>query len=136
MANKLIPLPNVSQSFKLKRDMNIFLEMAHDRVKEEVATLRKEGKIQPEPKKEKKEIDFDKEMITKAFERYKEKTVGVNELLGLRDFDKNFTKYSFFELISFNSLIFPLILKYLKKKLIFVPLFKICFISFEKSLNK
>ena len=94
LANKLIPLPNVSQSFKLKRDMNIFLEMAHDRVKEEVATLRKEGKIQPEPKKEKKEIDFDKEMITKAFERYKEKTVGVNELLGLRDFDKNFTKYS------------------------------------------
>ena len=94
LANELIPLPNVSQSFKLKRDMNIFLEMAHDRVKEEVATLRKEGKIQPEPKKEKKEIDFDKDMITKAFERYKEKIIGVNELRGLRDFDKNFTKYS------------------------------------------
>ena len=94
LANKLIPLPNVCQSFKLKRDMNISLEMAHDRVKEEIAILRKEGKIQPEPKKEKKEIEFDKEMITKAFERYKEKIIGVNELRGLRDFDDNFEKYS------------------------------------------
>ena len=94
LANKLIPLPDVCQSFKLKRDMNIFLEMAHDRVKEEIATLRKEGKIQPEPKREKKEIEFNKEVITKAFERYKEKIVGVNELLGIRDFHDNFTKYS------------------------------------------
>ena len=94
LANKLIPLPDVCQSFKLKRDMNIFLEMAHDRVKEEVTTLRKEGKIQPEPKREKKEIDFDKELITKAFERYKEKIIGVNELLGIRDFHDNFEKYS------------------------------------------
>ena len=94
LANKLIPLPNVSQSFKLKRDMNIFLEMAHARVKEEVATLRKEGKIQPEPKKEKKEIDFDKEMITKAFERYKEKLENVNEVLGVKDFYDKFAKYS------------------------------------------
>lgn len=93
LANKLIPLPDVCQSFKLKRDMNIFLEMAHDRVKEEVATLRKEGKIQPEPKREKKEIEFDKEMITKAFERYKEKIIGVNELRGIKDFHDNFTKY-------------------------------------------
>ncbi|MDA3799860.1 MAG: TerB N-terminal domain-containing protein [Kiritimatiellae bacterium] len=57
-----IPIPRLSESFKLKREMYNFLEEAHNDVKKKLAEMRKAGKTIPSkksPAKPKKEIVFD-----------------------------------------------------------------------------
>lgn len=60
--DKSIPIPLLSENFKLKREMYNFLEIAHEEVKKKLAEMRKAGKsvpIKKAPAKEKKEIIFD-----------------------------------------------------------------------------
>lgn len=60
--DKSIPIPLLSENFKLKREMYNFLEIAHEEVKKKLAEMRKAGKAVQEkkrPAKEKKEIIFD-----------------------------------------------------------------------------
>ena len=80
--------------FKLKRDMNVFLEAAHELTKLELAELRKRGDIKPEPKKPKKNVYFQENHITAAFMKYKINVENINETEGIVDFDKNFREYS------------------------------------------
>ncbi len=61
--DKSIPIPLLSENFKLKKEMNNFLEVAHEAVKAKLAEMRKSGKqpVQKEvPEKKKKQIIFDK----------------------------------------------------------------------------
>lgn len=64
--DKSVKVPMLSQSFKLKRDMNILLENTHELAKKKIADMRKSGNI-PENKevaKEKKLPIFDKSVET------------------------------------------------------------------------
>lgn len=88
-----VPVTLVQDCFKLKRDMNLFLEAAHELTKLELAELRKRGKIKPEPKKPKKEIYFQENYITAAFMEYKINVRNVDEQKGIIDFDKNYHEY-------------------------------------------
>jgi len=57
-----IPIPLLSENFKLKREMYNFLETAHEDVKKKLAEMRKAGKTLPtkkKPAKQKKGITFD-----------------------------------------------------------------------------
>jgi len=61
--DKSIPIPLLSENFKLKREMCNFLEIAHEEVKKKLAEMRKSGKTLPIKKaseKAKKQIIFDK----------------------------------------------------------------------------
>lgn len=61
--DKSIPIPLLSENFKLKKEMHNFLEVAHNAVKEKLAEMRKSGKqpVQKEvPEKKQKRIVFDK----------------------------------------------------------------------------
>lgn len=88
-----VPVTRVQDCFKLKRDMNVFLEAAHELTKLELAELRKRGDIKPEPKKPKKNVYFQENYITAAFMKYKINVENINETEGIIDFDKNFRKY-------------------------------------------
>ena len=60
--DKSISIPLLAENFKLKREMNNFLETAHEDVKKKLAEMRKEGKSLPEkkaPAKPNKVIKFD-----------------------------------------------------------------------------
>lgn len=60
--DKSIPIPLLSENFKLKMEMCNFLETAHKDVKKKLSEMRKEGKVVPvkkDPVKPKKEIVFD-----------------------------------------------------------------------------
>jgi len=60
--DKSIPIPLLSENFKLKREMYNFLETAHENVKKKLAEIRKTGKAVPlkeTPVKKKKEVFFD-----------------------------------------------------------------------------
>ena len=62
LVDKSIPIPLLSDNFKLKKEMHHFLEIAHESVKERLSTMRKSGKqpVQKEtPKKSEKQIAFD-----------------------------------------------------------------------------
>lgn len=89
-----VPVTLVQDCFKLKRDMNLFLEAAHELTKLELAELRKRGDIKPGPKKPKKEIYFQENYITAAFMEYKINVENIDETEGMIDFDKNFREYS------------------------------------------
>lgn len=91
-----IPVPQVQDCFKLKRDMNVFLEATHELTKQELAQLRKQGKIKPtpKPKKTKKDICFHKNDIIAAFMKYKIDVENIDDKKGITDFDKNFDEYS------------------------------------------
>ncbi len=59
---KSVPIPLLTESFKLKREMYNFLETAHENVKTKLAEMKKSGKALPSqepPKKKKKELHFD-----------------------------------------------------------------------------
>jgi hypothetical protein len=59
---KSIPVPLLSENFKLKKEIYIFLETAHENVKTKLAELRKAGKTIPtkeKAQKPKKKIVFD-----------------------------------------------------------------------------
>ena len=89
-----VPVTRVQDCFKLKRDMNVFLEAAHELTKLELAELRKRGDIKPEPKRSKQEIYFQENYITAAFMEYKINVENIDETEGIIDFDKNFREYS------------------------------------------
>jgi len=60
--DKTYPVPMISENFKLKKEMNIFLETAHEMVKQKLAEMRKSGVEIPTssfPKKQKKVLVFD-----------------------------------------------------------------------------
>jgi hypothetical protein len=60
--DKSIPIPLLTENFKLKKEMNTFLEVAHEEVKAKLAEMRKSGKTPPQkksPEKQKKQIIFD-----------------------------------------------------------------------------
>ncbi len=59
---KSIPVPLLSENFKLKKELHTFLETAHENVKTKLAEMRKTGKTIPvktKPSKPKKQIVFD-----------------------------------------------------------------------------
>ena len=60
--DKSIPIPLLSENFKLKREMYNFLEVTHEEVKNKLAEMRKLGNTPPikkTPEKVKKQIIFD-----------------------------------------------------------------------------
>jgi tetratricopeptide (TPR) repeat protein len=62
LIDKSIPIPLLSENFKLKKEMHHFLEIAHESVKSRLSALRKSGNqpVQKEtPKKSEKQIVFD-----------------------------------------------------------------------------
>lgn len=91
-----IKIPQLTMCFKLKRDMNIFLEAAHELTKLQLAELRKAGKIKPESPKstQKDEMNFNGYAIKSAFEKYKKDIHDKDDKAGVIDFDKNFDIYS------------------------------------------
>lgn len=58
-----VPIPLLSENFKLKKEMYDFLKISHDKVKIELARMKKSGIVTTEinlPAKKLKEINFDK----------------------------------------------------------------------------
>ena len=59
---KTIPIPLLTENFKFKKEVNAFLETAHERVKAKLAEMRKSGQVlKPVTQKNKKNVvlDFD-----------------------------------------------------------------------------
>ncbi len=89
-----ISIVQVCDHPKLKEEVKALLQEAHDETKKELSVLRKEGIIKSEVRKVPKKIEFDAEVIEKAFKEYKEKIAGFDEFEGMKNFDECFLKYS------------------------------------------
>jgi len=89
-----ISIVQVCDHPKLKEEVKALLQEAHDETKKELSVLRKEGIIKSEVRKVPKKIEFDAEVIEKAFKEYKEKIAGFDEFEGMKNFDECFLKYN------------------------------------------
>jgi len=119
ISDQSIPIPLLSDNFKLKREMYNFLETAHAEVKEKLTEMRKAGKAVPtkkSPVKTKMEIIFDeKQEQALLAELYKNRKNPVNRhfsFISLQDFyykyrsigEKYFEKCIEFCYLDINSL--------------------------------